>query len=190
MFLAIDRLVELSRDVFTSLGASGLFIIAFIESSFFPVPPDLILIPLILLNPAGAVFYVVVCTAGSVLGALFGYWIGVRGGRPLLTKLASKERIESVESRFNMYGALAVGVAGFSPIPYKIFTITAGVLGLDKTKFVLASVISRGSRFALEAIILVFFGEKILTFIQNWFGVLTLAIAAIVAVVWLWLKRL
>jgi undecaprenyl-diphosphatase len=183
-------IVSWSESIFLPLGAAGLFVVAFIESSFFPVPPDIILIPLVLLNPKMGFLYATFCTLGSVLGALFGYWIGIKGGRPLLLHMTKISKVERAEKVFSRYGALAVAMAGFTPIPYKLFTITAGVLQFNLIKFLLASFISRGARFYLEAFFLILWGEQILAFIHNWFGILTLSVALILIAGYFGLKRL
>jgi len=182
----IDIAVRWAEQVFVPLGPLGLFALAFAESSFFPVPPDVILIPLALINPANALFYGFLATAGSVCGALFGYWIGLKGGRPVILKFASERRVSQVESYFNKYGLWAVGLAAFTPIPYKVFTIASGAFRVKNVKgFIMVSFIGRGARFITEALLVMLYGEAILGIMRQYFEQLTVAIAAIAIVAYI-----
>lgn len=176
-------LVDKTKEIFLPFGALGLFVVAFIESSFFIVPPDIILIALSLMDPSASLFYAAVTTIGSVSGAVFGYYIGVKGGRPILLKIASDEMVKKVQRLYDEYGSLAIGLAGFTPIPYKVFAISSGVFGFRLPSFIVASVIGRGARFFLEALIIMYYGEEILSFISNYFGPLTLIIGLLTIVV-------
>ena len=189
----LDVLLEWARQNLIPLGVPGLIAIAFAESSFFPVPPDVILIPLVLLDPKNAIFYGLLTTISSAVGALFGYWIGLRGGRPVLKKFANEKNIQKAESFFNKYGAWAVGIAALTPIPYKVFTIASGAFGMKNLRaFFLASFLGRGARFMSESILLMIFGEPILAFLKSSFEQITLIIglslAAILAI-HTWLKK-
>ena len=175
----VANLTQWTKDVFAPLGSIGLFILAFMESSFFPIPPDILLIILSLENPELALWFALVCTIGSTLGGMFGYFLGDRIGWPLLHKVASEKNINRVQKICQKYEVAAVWIAGFSPIPYKVFTITAGILKLDFWKFVLASFFSRGPRFFIEAILIMLYGQAILDFIDGYFGWLTLVVAII-----------
>lgn len=161
----------------TPYASSALFAIAFAESSFFPIPPDLLLIPLCLANPKMALGYAAVCTAGSVLGGMFGFLIGLKGGRPLLLKLFSHQKVALVEAYFRKYDVWAVGIAAFTPIPYKVFTIAAGVFDLDFKRFVLTSVVGRGGRFFLVAGLIMIFGETIRYLLSKYFELAVTLIA-------------
>ena len=160
-------------------GAWALFGIAFAESSFFPIPPDILLIALSLARPQDAFWYATVCTAGSVLGGVFGYVIGRYGGRPLLLRLFSREKVALVQHYFQKYDVWAVGIAAFTPIPYKVFTIAAGVFLLDLKRFTVVSIAGRGGRFFIVGGLLHFFGEPIAAFISKYFEVLTVAFVAL-----------
>lgn len=185
----LQNIIKWSKETFLPLGWFGLFIVAFAESSFFPVPPDILLIPLCLVTPELGLVYALISTIGSVLGACFGYWIGLKGGRPILRKIA-RRKSEKVEKYFQRYGAWAVGIAGFTPIPYKIFTIASGVFKIDFRKMIFASIISRGGRFFLEAVFIMLFGEEIIWFIENYFGLFSFLLVAGVIVVWYAWKRI
>lgn len=128
--------------------------LSFIESSFFPIPPDVMLAPMSLARPDRAYYFALVTTIASVLGGLLGYAIGLYGFH-LIEEwlLASKYAgaFATAQQWFGEYGFLAIFVAGFSPIPYKVFTIAAGVVGMPLLPFILASIVGRGGRFFLVA---------------------------------------
>ena len=141
----------------------ALFAIAFAESSFFPIPPDVLLIALALGNPLRGFTFAAICTAGSVLGGIAGYGSGILFAdlaHRMLGWFASPATIESVRQSFDRDTFVAIAIAGFTPIPYKVFTIAAGVFGVSFPIFVLASIVSRGARFHLEAILIRFYGDK------------------------------
>lgn len=183
------RLIQVTQDVFVSMGAVGLFAIAFVESSFFPIPPDVVLIPLVLSNPELAMFYAALATVGSVLGAVFGYWLGYKGGRPVLERFVSDQNIQRVEDYYDKYGVYAVGIAGFTPVPYKVFTISSGTFQLRLIPFVIVSTLSRGARFFLEALLLLWYGEEIISFLHGTFGVITVIIAILAVTAYIIWKR-
>ena len=118
-----------------------LFVTAFLESTISPIPPDPLLIPMAIIKPSSAIWLAALCTLASVLGAVLGHWLGSQFGRPLLGKFVSESRIQSGETLFDKYGIWAVLVAAVTPIPYKVFTILAGVLKLDMKRFLIASII-------------------------------------------------
>lgn len=143
-----------------------LFVFAFAESSFFPIPPDVLLIALCLTEAsmgslALTAWFAGVCTIASALGGAFGYFLGLKAGRPILTRLASPERVEAAEKLLQRYDVWAVGAAGFTPIPYKIFTISSGLLRVGFVRFLVVSVASRGARFFLVAMLCYAVGERV-----------------------------
>jgi len=152
-----------------------LFGLAFAESSFFPLPPDILLVSLGVMNPSEALWYALISTVGSVLGGAFGYGIGLKGGRPLLYRFFNETKIHSVEKMYDRYNAWATGIAGLTPIPYKIFTIGGGAFKINFKVFMLASLLSRGGRFLVEGILLFFFGASIRDFLYEYFNWLSLA---------------
>ena len=150
-------------NYFMNFGEVGLFILAFMESSFFPIPPDFILIPMCLAQPEKALIFALVATIGSAIGGMFGYCIGKFGGRPALDFFFKKQqdKILEVERLYNKWGVWAVGAAAFTPIPYKIFTIASGVFKMNLLGFTIVSIVGRGMRFFIVATCLMFFGETI-----------------------------
>src|SRR3989344_584156 len=185
----LNSLIEWTKNTFVPLGAWGLFILAFMESSFFPIPPDVLLIVLTLAKPEYALFYALICTVGSVLGALLGYWIGRVGGQPLIKKLFKESTVEKVHNLFQKYEAWAIGIAGFTPIPYKVFTILGGVFYINILKFIIASVISRGLRFLIVALLVGWFGQSAIDFINNNFEIATILLVLIIIGCYILYKR-
>lgn len=179
----IDRLRHWAHDLAAWMeafashpnGAWVLFSLAFAESSFFPLPPDALLIPLCLANPEKAFWFAGVCSVGSVLGGIFGYGIGYWGGRPVLKRFFSPEKISRVEQYYDRYNAWATAIAGLTPIPYKIFTISGGAFGVGFKVFVLASIFSRTLRFFAVAAAIYWLGETARDLIERYFGVLSIA---------------
>ncbi len=174
----------------TPHGTAALGVIAFAESSFFPVPPDVLLIALSLGRPDLAFWYASVSTAGSVVGGVAGYAIGYWGGRPIVARLFGSSKLELVHRYFQKYEAWAVGIAGFTPIPYKVFTIGAGVFYVNFRVFVLVSALSRGARFFLVAALLFLFGPPVRQFIEQHFEALTILLVAGIIGGFLALRRL
>ncbi|MGH9322213.1 MAG: YqaA family protein [Vicinamibacteria bacterium] len=157
----------------------ALFLLAFAESSFFPIPPDILLIALCLGKPARSLWFASVCTVGSVLGGLFGYWIGSvffdSAGRQILEFYGLMDKYAEVQELYRKYDVWAVGIAGLTPIPYKVFTVTAGLFKISLPGFVAASVAGRGLRFFLVALVLKRWGEPAREFLDRHLNVLTIA---------------
>jgi membrane protein YqaA with SNARE-associated domain len=160
-------------------GSAALFFIAFAESSFFPIPPDLLLIAMALIKPDAAFVLALICSAGSVLGGMVGYLIGWLGGRPLLHKLFSEKKISVVKDAFEKYETWAIAVAGFTPIPYKVFTISAGTFEIPFRPFVAVSAVSRSARFFLVAGAIYFWGESVKHLLEKYFNWFTLIFMAL-----------
>lgn len=167
-------------------GAAALFGFAFAESSFFPIPPDVLLIALCLGAVARSFRFAAICTLGSVTGAMLGYAIGffawqTTGGE--YTALAhfffnhvfSVEAFESVGALYDRYNFWIVFTAGFTPLPYKIFTITGGLFHINFAMFLIASLVSRSLRFFLIAWLIWRFGAPIKSFIDKYFNLLAIA---------------
>ena len=177
----------------TPYGAPALGLLALAEASFFPVPPDTLLMALSLSKQSRAFRFAMICTAGSVVGGAIGYLIGWGVWDSLAPIFFAHipgftpEQFARVQSLFADYGFWAVFVAGFTPIPYKIFTIAAGVFLINFPIFLLASLLSRGLRFVLIAGLIWRFGAPIKAFIDRYFNLLCyLALVLVLVVVLLW----
>jgi membrane protein YqaA with SNARE-associated domain len=155
----------------------ALFVLAFTESSFFPIPPDVLLIALVMGNPSRAFYYAGVCTIASALGGAFGYWIGYAlmdtVGYKILDFYNARGLFHEVEALYQKYDFWVVFSAAFTPIPYKVFTLASGVFHIDLLGFTLASIVGRGLRFFLVSGLLWYFGESIKVFIDKYFNLLT-----------------
>jgi membrane protein YqaA with SNARE-associated domain len=158
--------------------ARFLAFISFLESSVFPIPPDVLLIPMVLGARAKAWYYAALCTVASVVGGLAGYLIGAYLfeliGQPILEFYDYVEEFNNFEQIYQRWGLWIVFLAGFTPFPYKVITIASGVAGLDLVTFMLASTLARGARFFLVAGLLWQFGPPIRGFIERNLGWLTI----------------
>ena len=163
----------------TPYGLPALAVLAFSESSFFPIPPDPLLIALGLALPRRAMVYVLVCSVSSILGGCFGYLLGWGLWEPLSQIFFAyvpgftPEVFEIVRAKYEQYGFWAVFSAGFTPIPYKVFTLTAGVFEINLGVFLLASGLSRSARFFLIGLLVWKFGAPIKVFIERYFNLLS-----------------
>ncbi|HMQ02626.1 MAG TPA: YqaA family protein [Pyrinomonadaceae bacterium] len=155
----------------------ALFAIAFTESSFFPIPPDVLLIAMSVIVPTMAFRYALICTAGSVLGGVFGYFIGWAFfetiGQPILQFYGAMGHYESVQQLYSEHAFWAILAAGITPIPYKVFTIAAGAFEISLATLIGASIIGRSLRFFFVAALFYFFGAPIKRFIDKYFEILT-----------------
>ena len=152
--------------------------ISFIESSFFPIPPDIILIPMIIANRFKAWWYAFICTASSVIGGIAGYCIGFffysTIGIMILKYYSLGDQFANFESLYNENGMWIVLGAGFTPFPFKFITIASGFFHLNIVLFIIMALIGRGSRFYLIAILLRIFGNWIKNFIDKYFNLLAI----------------
>jgi membrane protein YqaA with SNARE-associated domain len=150
---------------------TALFWVAFAESSFFPLPPDLLLVPMTLAQPKRAWRYAAICTVASVLGGVVGYAIGYflleSVGRPILRFYGVMQQYHDLKALFDEWGVWIILIKGMTPIPYKLVTITAGALSFALVPFMLASMVSRAMRFFLVAGLLWKFGEPMRLFIEK-----------------------
>jgi len=160
-------------------GTLALFILAFVESSFFPLPPDILLIALAISAPSKAFWLALLTTIGSVLGGMFGYYIGsaLYGsiGIRIIETFHYQHYFDIVQAYYQQNAFLAILGAAFTPIPYKVFTIAAGFFSVNFFTLVFASILGRGGRFFLVATLLYFYGARIKTFIDKYFNWLSLA---------------
>ncbi|WPP03248.1 YqaA family protein [Methylocella tundrae] len=162
----------------------ALGIIAFAESSFFPVPPDVILVPMSIARPAKAWTYALICTLGSVLGALLGYAIGAllfeTVGKWLIHLYGYGARVDEMRELYAKWGWAVILVKGFTPIPFKLVTITSGLLAYSLPLFVLLSLMTRGARFFALALLLKYYGEPIKDLLDRFFAWFLLILVIIV----------
>ncbi len=159
--------------------------VSFIESSVFPIPPDVMLIPMVLAARDRAWRIAAVCTVSSVIGGMLGYAIGYAAfetvGRPMLDFYGYAPKFDEFRGMYNDWGAWAVFMAGVTPFPYKVITILSGVTGLDIVVFTIASVLARGLRFFLVAGLLWYFGDPIRRFIEKYLNWLAVAFVVLLA---------
>ncbi|MFG6582624.1 YqaA family protein [Sulfitobacter sp. 1A12779] len=163
----------------------ALAVVAFVESSFFPIPPDILMIPMIIARPNRAWLIAGVALLASVLGGLLGYAIGALAfenlGQPILASLGKTEAMAEFSTRFNDMGFWAVLVAGVTPFPYKVITIMSGWTGMPLGTFIMTSILARGLRFFVVAGLLWRFGAPIRDFIERRLGLMfTLAVALLI----------
>jgi membrane protein YqaA with SNARE-associated domain len=163
-----DGVIRLSKD---KHALPALAAVSFAESSFFPVPPDVILVPMALANPEKARLYALVCTIASVLGGILGYAIGAllydTVGHWLISAYGYGQGVEAFREAYAKWGAWIILIKGLTPIPYKIVTIASGFAGYNLLAFIVLSTITRGLRFFIEAELLRIYGEPIRGFIEE-----------------------
>lgn len=173
-----DRMIE------TASGPNAiwaLIAVAFAESSFFPLPPDILLIPMMLARPREAWRVAAICTIASVVGGMLGYAIGYWGfdliGRPILELYHAMDKYDALRAGFDRWGVWIIIIKGMTPIPYKLVTIASGVAHFDLLAFIGASIISRSLRFFLLAALLWWFGPAVRDFIEKRLMLVTTAFA-------------
>lgn len=174
-------------------GTWALAALAFAESSFFPIPPDVLLIGLSVARPRRALWYAFVCSVASVLGGVLGWWIGLGAydlvGRRIIETLGYQGEFELVRGYYNGNGFLAIVAAAFTPIPYKVFTIAAGVFGVPLATLIAASVIGRSGRFFLVGGTIFLFGPTVKAWLDRYLeaatiGLLVLGVLGFAAIRW------
>ena len=178
----------------TPYGTWALFLLAFAESSFFPIPPDVLLIALCVARPERSLRYALVCSAGSILGGCLGYLIGwqfMTGvGSRIVDFYGLTEKVAYIETLYQTYDAWAVGIAGFTPIPYKVFTIAAGMFKINFVVFALASLVSRSARFFIVGGLIYLFGPRIQRFIDRYFDLLAVSFTVLLVAGFVLIKYL
>ena len=175
----LRRLYDWTMSLAARTGAAwALAIVAFIESSVFPIPPDVLQIPMVLARRDRAWAYAAIATFSSVLGGVAGYLIGWlvfdTVGRPLLDFYGYGAKFDDFAARYNHWGAWIVFIAGVTPFPYKVITIASGATGLPMPVFMVASVAARGLRFFVVSALLYWFGPPIRAFIERYLGLLAI----------------
>ena len=161
----------------TKYAGLALFFISFAESSFFPVPPDVLLIPMVIAEREKWFRTALICSVASVLGSLLGYFIGYQLFELIGQKIVDFYNLQEVMSvlsqKYSEHAFITVFTAAFTPIPYKAITITAGLFKISLLSFIVASAIGRSARFFIVAVLIRIFGEKIQYFIEKYFNLLT-----------------
>jgi membrane protein YqaA with SNARE-associated domain len=175
-------------------GGVALFVLAFVEASFFLVPPDVLLIALCVGQPRRSLYFAGLCTVGSVIGGTLGYLIGFQLyeliGRGIIEFYDATETFTMIGAAYESNLVLALGTAGFTPIPYKVFTIAAGAFAVPFIPFVVISLVSRGARFFLVAGLIRIWGPQIRGFIDRYFNLLTVVFVVALVLGFLLLKYL
>ncbi|KKK79118.1 hypothetical protein LCGC14_2836720 [marine sediment metagenome] len=179
MFKPLRKLYDwVLRWAETPYATPALFVLALAESSFFPIPPDVLLMALALSIPARSFRFAMVCTLGSIIGGVIGYGIGYFGyeaiGKPIIDFYHGQDVMAAIERQYNEYGFLGVLIAAITPIPYKVFTISSGFFHFEFLSFLLASIVGRSFRFFLVAGLIWKFGPPIKAFIDKYFNILTI----------------
>lgn len=158
-------------------------VLSFFEAIFFPIPPDVMLIPLGVARPKRALWYASVCLVASALGGVVGYWLGANLmdslGQQIIDLYGLRDRTNELFALYQQYDAWIVGIAGFTPLPYKLFALTSGAAGVNPVVFVVASLIGRGARFYLIGGLLWIFGPRAGAWIDRNFNKLTIALVLI-----------
>ncbi|WP_127521201.1 YqaA family protein [Mesorhizobium sp. Z1-4] len=168
-----DWTMSLARTRYAEGALAG---VSFTESSFFPIPPDVLLIPMVLAKRSAWIRYAFICTVASIVGALLGYAIGAllyeTIGKPILAFYNAEQSFEQLAEWYNRWGGWGVLAAAITPFPYKVLTIFSGATGLNLFVFIIVSIIGRGLRFFLVAGLLYRYGEPIREFIEARLGLL------------------
>jgi undecaprenyl-diphosphatase len=160
-----ESVILFSEWFANTYGLLGVFIISLLESFIFPVPTSVIIAPVTAFG-IDPFFITVVATTGSIIGAVIGYFLGVRLGRPVAERLF-KKHVPRVERWFDRWGAWAVLIAAFSPVPFKVFTWCAGIFKLDMKRFLIASIIGRTAQFAIAAYVGAWFGPGVISWLTG-----------------------
>lgn len=161
----------------TPYGPLALFLLAFAESSFFPIPPDVLLIALAIAIPTKSLRYALICSVGSLLGGAFGYMLGfffTGSVESAFEHFGRMQEYSKVRDLLQQWDVWIVGAAAFTPIPYKIFTLTSGIMRLNFPRFLLISAVGRSARFFIVGGLIMAFGERIRDFIDKYFNLMTI----------------
>jgi membrane protein YqaA with SNARE-associated domain len=169
----------------TPYAVPALFILSFCESSFFPVPPDVLLIALAISIPKKSFKYAAICSVASVLGGILGYYIGFYSyeaiGKPIVDFYHGQEIMNAIKLKYDQHGFLGILIAAITPIPYKVFTIASGVFKFDFLLFLIASILGRSFRFFVVAGLIWKFGPAIKDFIDKYFNLLSYVFIVLLA---------
>ena len=176
----------------TPYAVPALFVLSFAESSFFPIPPDVLLLAMAMALTKRSFYFASVCSVASVLGGMFGYYLGYAFmdlvGNKIVEFYHFQGMWKTISTLYNENGGWAVATAGFTPLPYKVFTIAAGAFKIDFRVFVIASLISRSARFFLVAGMVFFFGPSVKEFIETYFNILSIVFVVLLFLGFLLIK--
>ncbi len=178
----IQELLVWTNRWFGSYGTWGLFGLAFLESIFFPVPVDALLIPMVIASPNTWLWLGVVAAVGSVTGAVVGYGVGLWGEKYILEKLFRKKHIDKVHEFYEKYEAEAILIAAFTPLPYKVFAVSAGVFYIDFKKFLVYSALGRTIRFLMVSLLTAKYGKPVVRLIDKYLLLTTSVVILLFAV--------
>lgn len=172
----ISEWLTIIEEWLLQYGVIGLIIVSFTDSAFSPIIPEVMLIPMGLAAPEKVWMYAFYTTVASVLGAILGWYIGRKLGRPILLRFIKVDTIEKVEYYFERYGAMAILFAAMTPVPYKVFTVFSGITKVKIRTLLFWSALGRGGRFFLEAAIIATLGAKAKPFIEEHFALLSFGV--------------
>lgn len=179
------KVLETMTNLLMSYGIYGLVVGTFLEAIISPIIPELFLIPMVLARPDEYILIGVLTTLSSAAGGVGGYYLGYFGGRPIFERLFKREYYNKAMAIFDKYDVWAVFIAGFTPVPYKVFTILGGIFKMDLVKFTFASFTSRGLRFMLEAVLIGLYGKQMADYVMSpTFAVTTIVIVAVLILVY------
>ena len=169
-----------------------LALVAFTESSFFPIPPDVMVVPMVLAKPSDWWRIALTCTLFSVIGGVAAYFIGLflfeTAATPLIQFYGYQNNISEFNEMYQNWGGWVVFLAGLTPFPYKIITIASGLAQLNLALFIGLSFLSRGLRFFVVSFLLYYFGDKIKALLEKYFGLITIVTGCCLLVIYFWLK--
>ncbi|MBA45494.1 MAG: hypothetical protein CMB31_02770 [Euryarchaeota archaeon] len=174
-------------------GLIGLIILIFSEAIINPIPPETLFWPMLISDGtiSGSLFLGFIATISSVLGAIVGYWIGERAGRPLIDRFSSEKTVRRLEALTERYGTSGIFIAAVSPIPYKVFAWIAGMAKMDLRLFIIAGILGRSVRFGVPAIAIGAYGEEILASLNVWsFSIIAIIGAILIVPLFKWWEGL
>ena len=173
----VEWLISWAASPFAPL---ALFAASFIDSVLIPIPPEPLLVAMAVAQPAFSIPYAVLATVASVLGATLDYFIGLKGGRPLAERFVKKESLRAASEFYRRHDVWTVGLAAFTPLPYPVFALAAGVARLKARRFILASLAGRSARFLSIGVAVYLFGEEIQRFLEQYLGLATAILGAVI----------
>ncbi|WDV44860.1 VTT domain-containing protein [Clostridiaceae bacterium M8S5] len=154
-------------ELLSGYGLIGIFVLGILEAMFLPVPVETLIIPYLMMNKKMIVFAIIASTGGSVIGALINHYIGKVAGKRVIYKYIKNDKSDMIHKLFNKYGVYAVAIAALTPLPYKIFALISGILGMERKKLALTALISRGFRFTAVGILTIKYGDAFMKTVKS-----------------------